>query len=340
MPKYTKRKDGRFEKKITNKNGKRITFYGKTEKELFQNIMEYEKKLEFGELFSNVAWEWWDEAEPSLSYQTKSTYETGLKEAINYFEKSYIKEIKPKHINEYINTLVKKGYAQKTISNKKIIVNKIFEFAVLRDYIEYNPCASVKLPKNLPKSKRPPATPEEEKTILESTEIWIFPYIALLAGLRRGEILALQWKDIDFENKIISITKSVYYEGNKPCIKEPKTKTGIRTVPLLDALYNILLPLKSNNNEHFIVCNEDGTPISKKKFRYQYNKFRKETGIEASAHQLRHSFATKAFEAGLQDKAIQEILGHKQLSTTMDIYTAFRKKSFDEAAEKLNKNFK
>lgn len=339
MPKYTKRKDGRYEKKITTKEGKRITFYGKTEKELFQNIMEYEKKLEFGELFKDVAWEWWDEAEQELSYQTKGSYKVALKEAIEYFNETYIKEIKPKHINEYINTFVKKGYAQKTISNKKMVLNRIFEYAVIKDYIEYNPCASVKLPKNLPKSKRPPATPEEEKIILQSSDMWVFPYIALLAGLRRGEILALQWKDIDFENKIISVTKSIYYEGNKACIKEPKTKAGTRIVPLLDTLYNILLPLKSNS-EHFIVCNEDGSPISKKKFRYQYNKFRKETGIEASAHQLRHSFATIAFESGVQDKAVQEILGHKQLSTTMDIYTAFRKKSFDEVVDKMNKNMK
>lgn len=66
------------------------------------------------------------------------------------------------------------------------------------------------------------------------------------------------------------------------------------------------------------------------------NHYRTDTGVTCSAHQLRHSFATIAFECGLPPKTVQEILGHKQLSTTMDLYTDFRKRAFDEAAKLLN----
>ena len=78
----------------------------------------------------------------------------------------------------------------------------------------------------------------------------------------------------------------------------------------------------------------------RRRMKILYNKFREQTGVSCTAHQLRHSFATIAFECGVPVKSVQEILGHKQLSTTMDIYTDFRKKSLDEATNLLNEKMK
>lgn len=340
MADYTKRSDGRLQKKIIDKKtGKPVYFYGKTKREINQKILDYSHKEEKGLLFTELAQEWWEQAEQELSYQTRENYRHGMKEASDFFKNARIKEIKPKHVNEYINLLIKKGFAQKTISNKKVVCSRIFEYGVIKDYIEYNPCTAVKLPKNLPKKARKPATIEEENKILETSDVWIFPYIALLTGLRKGEILALQWKDIDFTRKIINVEKSIYFEHNKPKIKLPKTEAGIRIVPLLKPLEERLLKIKSKNPEHFIICNDDGTPITDKKYRHLYNKFRKEFGINASAHQIRHSFATEALESDVEVKSIQSLLGHRQISTTLNIYAAFRMKSFNKAAKKLNKRF-
>ena len=336
--KFTKRKDGRLTTSITT-NGRKIYFYGKTTKEIKQKIFEYQEKKTLGRLFQDIAWEWWEAAEPLLSYQTRGSYEVPLKRLCEYFKDTRTKEIKPKDIQGFIFELVDKGYAQKTISNHKMVCNKILEYAIIQGEIEYNPCASVKLPKNLQKSKRTSATDEEEKIILQSANVWIFPFIALLTGMRKGEILALQWKDLNFKEETIDVTKSIYYEGNYPKIKRPKTETGVRTVPMLQLLKEKLLELKPKDLNRFIISDKNGNPISKKAFRWNYAKFQRQTGVKATAHQIRHSFATTAFESNVPAKSVQEILGHKQLSTTMDIYTDFRKKSFGEASTLLNKNF-
>ena len=339
MSKLKRRSDGRYQKVIVDsRTGKKVFFYGKTEKELNQKILAYTGEQAKGALFSDVAKAWWEEAEPSLSYQSRQSYSVALKRAQEEFKNVSIIDIKPKDILYYINKLVNKGYAQKTISNHKMVVNRIFEYAVLNNYTEFNPCASVKLPKNLQKSKRSAASPEEEKIILKSADEWLFPFIALMTGARKGEILALQYKDIDFNANTIKISKSIYYEGNNPKLKPPKNGKN-RTVPLLDPLREKLLERKFNQKD-FIISDEEGKPISKKAFRWRYAQFQKKTGVSCTAHQIRHSYATTAFECDISPKAVQEILGHKQLSTTMDIYTDFRKKAFDEAASKLNKNFK
>ena len=332
-----KRKDGRFQKKIVDpKTNKTIYFYGKTEREVNKKILEYNGKTEKGKTFIEISNEWWNEAENKLAIQTVSTYKPGLKRLQEFFKNKSIKEIKPMEILYFLNTLVQYGFAQKTIANNKLVCNLIFTYAVAQNEIEINPCSSVVLPKSQPRKKRGAATPQDEKIVKESFDVWLFPYIALYTGMRKGEILALQWKDINFTENIIHVTKSVCYEGDKPLIKEPKTETGVRVVPLLEPLKKVLKAVKGKNQNDYIISIDGKTPLRKRRFITMYNKYREKTGVKCTAHQLRHSFATIAFECGVPVKSVQEILGHKQLSTTMDIYTDFRKKSLHDAAQLLN----
>lgn len=335
-----KRADGRYVKVITDpKTHKRISFYGATEREIYKKILEYTEKQENGRTFAEVADEWWEEAEPELSSQTVGGYRAALKRSTEYFGNDNIKDITPRDVQQFLKILASQNFATKTIANYRIVLNQIFNFAIIPGDIQYNPCASVKIPRGSGKTTRDPATTKDEQKILDSDNPWLFPLFALLTGLRKGEILALQWKDIDFEENTIEITKSVEHINNRPHIKPPKTEQGYRTVPLLDKLKEKLLPIVSNP-EHYIFSDDGGkSPLHKQRYNVLYARYCEEVGISCTAHQLRHSYATVAVEEDINPKDLQNALGHADISTTMNIYAAARKKSIQKVATKLNAKY-
>lgn len=332
-----KRSDGRFRKSITDSNGKRIYFYGASEREINKKIFDYEKKLLSGRTFSEVANEWWDDAEPRLASQSMSAYKPSLRSALEEFGPLPIKDITPKDIARYMRNLAAQDYSQKTISNRRIVINKIFNHAILEGDIQYNPCTAIPLPKGLPKEQRSAASLSDEEKIKSSDHPWLFPLIAIYSGLRKGEILALEWTDIDFDNDIIYVTKSVAHNGVNPYIKTPKTEAGKRLVPLLLPLKERLL--KEKRKHGYIISLTGESPLTKSAFDGIYERYQKDVGITATAHQLRHSFATVAIENGVDIKSVSEILGHKQISTTLDIYTDFRKVALERSRSALNSAF-
>ncbi len=332
------RADGRYQKSIIDKNGKRIYFYGTSEREINKKILEYEEKQSIGRTFSEVADEWWEEAEPRLATQSICVYKPALKRSLEQFGKTPIKDIMPKDVSRFLRILSAKGYAQKTISNQRIVISGIFNHAIIEGDVQYNPCTAVQLPVGLPKERRDAASLSDEKKIKTSDHPWLFPQIAIYSGLRKGEILALQWKDVDLDNDIIYVTKSVAHNGDKPFIKMPKTEAGCRIVPLLSPLKKRLVEAKSKPND-YIISDTGELPLTKRRFETLYSHYKRDVGITATAHQLRHSFATVAIENGVDIKSVSEILGHKQISTTLDIYTDFRKTALDRSRSALNDAF-
>ena len=158
--------------------------------------------------------------------------------------------------------------------------------------------------------------------------------------MRKGEILALQWKDVDFEENTISVTKSIEHVSNVPRIKPPKTKAGNRLVPLLAPVKEKFLQISPRKPNSFIISKNDGkSPLTATQFRCMMKHFQKNLGASCTSHQLRHSYATIAVENDLNAKSLQSVLGHKQISTTLNTYAAFRKKGLDKATEQLNDIF-
>ena len=338
--KITHRSDGRYQKSIVDeKTKKRIYFYGDSEREVTKKIMEYSTKVERGRTFDEVASEWWDDTYEELAHQTLKGYKPALKRAVDYFNSISIKEILPKDILRFFKRMNERGFAAKTVSNQRIIINQIFNHAVVEGDIQYNPCASVKLPKNTKKSIRPPASSADESATIESAYPWLFPLVALTTGLRKGEILALQWRDIDFEENTISVTKSVEHIGKTPHIKSTKTEAGERLVPLLDILKERLEAVKGKPSSY--IFSEDGgkSPLYEHRYTKLYNEYRKATGVKATAHQFRHSYATIAVEEDVNPKDLQNALGHADIATTMNIYAAARKRSVQKVANKLNAKY-
>jgi integrase len=299
--------------------------------------MLYTQKAQIGRSFSEIADEWWEEAEPKLALQSVRSYKLAMSRAVTFFNDTPAKDIIAKDIQKYLNNLATQGYSLKVVSNHRMVVNRILDYAVMEGDIDMNPCASVKTPTDLPKSTREAASRSDEQIIKDNSDLWLFPFFALMTGMRKGEILALTWKDIDFDRNYIHVTKSVAHDGDRPIVKTPKTEAGNRIVPLLLPLRNELIKYIGKPDE-YIISDDGKKPLTNRRFITLYDHYRKTTGISATAHQLRHSFATIAFEADLDPKSVQEILGHKQLSTTMDIYTQFREKKLSAAADLLNKS--
>ena len=336
--KITKRSDGRYCTTITEEETKkRIFFYGKTPAEVKRKLFQHQQKEVKGSLFTEISNLWWEEAQENLSTQSIRGYKAAKQRADVEFSYIYIREIKTKNVTDYFQKLSLYYRSQKTLEKYRLVLNLIFKYAIQMGEITSNPCEFAKMPKGLQKSKRNAASVEDEKIIRETEDCWLFPFFALNTGMRKGEILALQWKDIDFEENVINVNKSVGHNGNMPIINPPKTEAGVRYVPLLNPLKERLLNVKHRKAENYIFSDDGKKPLTNRRYITLYDNYKKQTGVTCTAHQLRHSFATVAHEVGLDGKDIQEILGHKQLSTTMDIYTDFRKKRLKDVAEILNK---
>jgi integrase len=336
MARLQKRADGRYQRSITDKNGKRVYFYGTSERELNQKILAYTEAQQKGRTFGEVADKWWSEAIENLAYQTVRGYTSSYERAVAEFGEQNIDSIQPKDIQLMFKRMALQDYAQKTIANQRIVLNQVFNYAIVEGELQYNPCTSVKIPKGCKKTVREAATTSDEEKILRSEHEWLFPLFALLTGLRKGEILALQWEDINFEENTITVNKSIEYKGNIPCVKPPKTESGTRIVPLLQMLSN---RLKKGGRGY--VFSEDGgkSPYRKKRYDLLWRDYSKEVGITCTAHQLRHSYATVAVEEDVNPKDLQNALGHADISTTMNIYAMARKKSVEKVAEKLNAKY-
>lgn len=334
-PTLKRRADGRYVKTVVDKRtGKRKSFYGATEREVYRKIFEYEQKQEDGRTFAEVADQWWGEAWERISPTSVRGYRVAYESAVEYFDKTPIAEINAGDVMAYLRLLAAKKYAKKTVKNYKIVLNRIFSVALRERDVNINPTQGVEIPRGLTEMKRMSAAPSDEKSILTTSDVWIMPKMALYTGLRKGELLALQWKDIDFEGNTIAVNKSLYYEGGAH-LKSTKTEAGDRIVPLLAPLKEILLPLKKSP-EDFVLGEAKGKPLSQKRFRTLAKHYEQQTGVKVELHRLRHSYATIAVKSNVPPKILQTVLGHKNISTTMDIYTDVRKESIDKMGEILN----
>ena len=331
-----RRKDGRWPKKVTI-NGKPVYFYStaaterQAERDILLQIAEYKEKEKNGKLFTEVADEWWYEHSERLAPNSLKNYKPAYKRAKEQFEKSYIKDITPAQISRHIK-LFSKNRADKTVRTQLNIYNLIFKYAVEMGYVPFNPARDLSVPAGLPKEIIPPPSDEDIKRTKESTDctFGMFAYWAMYTGLRRGELLALDWKDVDIKNRTISVTKSVYHLNNRPYIKKPKTAESIGSVPILDTLLCKIKPSKG-----LVFSNEHGELLTETQFQRQWELYQAESGIRATPHQYRHAYATMLFEAGIPPEEAQALLRHAQLGTTMDIYTALRENKKKTIFEKV-----
>lgn len=326
-----KRKDGFYQvSKVID--GKRKYFYGKTKAIAERKRNEYVYKADV-HLFRDVAADWWIQHEPTLAYNTTKSYRPALHRAIKEFGDADVTDITPPMIAQYIHGFAIGSRADKTVRTQLMIINLIFKHAINYYGINMqNPARDIAIPKNLKKAKISAPSTEDIRRINDNVGLpfGLFPFMAMYTGMRKGELLALRWEDVAVRERRILINKSVYHENNVPKIKTPKTKAGIRTVPILDAL----LPYMTGS-KGLVFPNEHGTLMSETQYQRQWELYTKATGIQCTAHQLRHLYATILFEQNISPRDAMALLGHKNIQTTMDVYTDIRKQRITEIEQKM-----
>lgn len=150
--------------------------------------------------------------------------------------------------------------------------------------------------------------------------------LCFYTGLRIGELLALTWNDIDFDRKTMSINKSVFYtkiNGKyETVIDTPKTKHSIRVIPLPKQILDKLKEIKKSSKSKYVLTTRDNKMVNVRTYQRTFERILKKLNINVkNFHALRHTFATRAIEMGMDVKTLSEILGHKNPVVTLTRYT-------------------
>ena len=331
--KMYQRPDGLFEKVMTI-DGKRVAFRAKTEKEVERKILAYQQKKESGPLFSEVADQWKEEHFKGIAYTTFRCYEKPIERAKEYFANDFIREIAAGDVDRFVKYLATQlRLASKTVSNHLCVVHMIFTFAMVQGILTSNPAEPIRVPRGLKKTSRRAPTDAEIEVVKNNVDkpFGLFYFFVLYTGCRRGEALAIQFKDIDRVNKTVSISKSLYHRSSKPEIKAPKTGAGVRTVPLLDVLAE---KLPTGKPDDFLFGG--AKPMYKSQVQRALESYQKITGLTITPHFLRHGYATILYDAGIDAKTAQGLLGHADYHMTLNTYTHISNSRSHLDAQKLN----
>lgn len=272
-----------------------------------------------------------------------------------YFNGKIIQKITPLDIQRYIIYLrttyrSKQGkpISDKTIRHHYCVLTLIFSFAMEQEIINKNPMDKVECPK-LARKKVNAFTDEQAAAFFSllpqcSIDFRCMLYLLITIGLRRGELLGLQWKDIDFEGCTIEIKRNITYTPQSGLVIDtPKTENSERVVPLLPYLAKLLKEYKKemypfSKAAAFVFPSKDcdTTPRDPNAITRKVKYFMKKHNLpDMSPHDLRHSCATLLLGNGADIKSVQEILGHTDASTTLNFYVRTDLEQMKEATNKM-----
>ena len=219
-------------------------------------------------------------------------------------------------------------YATHTIQLRQIALNLILDYACRKDYVQVNVSRLVSAPKSHT-TQRQELTQEQIKKVLNSD--FLLPKLILYTGLRKAEALALLTDDIT-DDGYITVNKEVVYKSNTPVVVHTtKTQSGNRLVPIPKELAQTL----KTNMSGYIFSPDGSKPFSRRNYNTYWNKFTDYMGEQITAHQLRHSFSTQMFYAGVDVKTAAAIMGHSKVDMMLNRYTHLRNKQLDEAKDKV-----
>lgn len=369
--KNSKRSDGRIKATVyigLDENGKKKYkyVYARTAKELEKNIDEV--KLRMGKGIDVSAerdtFGFW--LEKWLRFKKTDVSENWHKvltinsQKLSEIEDCAVIKLRAVDLQEILVELAEKEYSKRVIKAVRDIAIGTFDFAIENRIVDYNPFRCTHIPtKTKDDKKRRALTLEEQSWIVDTPHRAQLPaMIMMYAGLRRGELFALCWNDIDLENGTITVNKSVIMKNGKPIIKQGgKTAAATRTVYIPHRLSDYL---KKQSKKNLLVCPtvsghlmtdsgwrrlwESYLRILNEKYGRGLSLGRKGSNVDIpmmippfTAHWLRHTFVTNLYHAGVDVAVARDQAGHSDIKTTLEIYTTLDKECRVQGAEKIDK---
>lgn len=360
-----RRKDGRYAAAITLEDRKRKTFYGETRKEVQDklNAALYEKKrgmLATGPQQSLGAYleRWLEQVckltmRPNTYKQYRSVVHHHLVPSLGYIK---LQKLTPEKIQTFYAQKRGEGLAPGSIALVNSVLVSALENAVKWGLVARNVAKLVTLP-HVERYEAQTLTMEQALKLLEvarGSRLKVLLLVALTTGMRRGELLALRWDDIDLEKGVLHVRRTMSYiprMGYKE--GEPKTRAGRRTIVLSSSVIAALKEHRARQEQvrieagekwqdrSIVFCNIYGGFFNPAKVLVLFQKLLEDAGLpHIRFHDLRHSAATILLDARVHLKAVQELLGHSTIATTADIYSHLSSGVQQEVADKMDDLFK
>lgn len=384
LPKGIRENKGTYEARAMV-NGVKICLYGSDLDHLIEEFHQAKEKVKnsIGYRKTMITLNEWFE-EWFTEVKAHKVKETSIHPMKNNFKRTFgfyigskkLKDIKPLDVQRALNTMEQEGISNSAMREALGRLRECMEFAVGNQMITSNPCLIVEVPWTYKKAKEEIALTQEEQNALlnEVEDSWYKEmfYFMCLTGVRVGELGGLQWSDIDFSKKCITIRRSLscsYCNGKKrEMLVSPKTVNSTRQIPFLGEMEEVLKSQKEKqkrlraelgerwrSGEEFsdlVFTTGMGSPCSRyivdKEVKKVIKRIREKEAVLAvqeqrepkiirdfHPHTLRHTFATRCFENKMEPKVVQSLLGHSSISITLNIYTHVLDNKMDEEIKKF-----
>ena len=354
-----KRKDGLWcgsidlERDISGKR-RRKAIYGKTKKEVREKITKLQAQSLEGRLIepskltiSQFIAEWLENtSRPTIKLNTYTSYESTIRHHIHpHIGATRLSKLTPRKIQYLYSKLEKNGCSPRMRELVHSILHKALDQALKWDLIVRNPCDAVKRPV-VPKKEMRCLTEQEVNTFLEHARedrLYCLYLLALTTGMRQGELLGLQWIDVDLKHGSIHVCRNLMEVKGKHYLGSPKSAKGIRNIALPKSATSVLIEhgkrmLSEGFRKGYVFCDTKGGPLRKSNL--QRNSFKpllKRASLpDIRFHDLRHTAASLLLLQNVHPKVVQERLGHANISLTLNTYSHILPSMQQTAVDKID----
>lgn len=285
-------------------------------------------------------------------YVKKSSYAAYALLIENHIIPSFgnLNELEEAKVQAFVFQKLEQGLSQKTIKDILIVLKMILKFGSKYNWIAYKPF-DILYPTEREKQSLEVLSRENHRKIIKHIQSHftfrnLGIYLCLSTGMRIGEVCALTWEDIDTNAGVVKVSKTIQRIYNiendirktELVLDSPKTIHSIREIPLSVELMRLLKPIKKIVNPSFFVLTNDYKPTEPRTYRSYYMNFMEDLGMpKLKFHGLRHSFATRCIESNCDYKTVSVLLGHSNISTTLNLYVH---PNFEQKKKAINQMFR